>query len=51
MDALCRSRLSFFIADGRLDLDLVVDFLETFNAMIDHQPKPFKKLIDQKMKL
>ena len=36
---------------GRVDIDLVVTFLTEFNEMINHQPKPFKAIIDRDMRL
>lgn len=48
---LSRCRYRHFIRAGRVDLDQVVAFLTEFNEMINHQPKPFKKIIDHDMKL
>ncbi len=51
LQTLSRLRSHHFIFAGRVDLDRVVAFLTDFNEMINHQPKPFKKIIDHDMKL
>jgi hypothetical protein len=48
---LARRQAGHFLRDGEVDLDLVVAFLTEFNEMIDHQPKPFKQISDENMKL
>ena len=51
MQTLARRRARHFRRDGRVDIDLVVTFLTEFNEMINHQPKPFKAIIDRDMRL
>ena len=51
MQTLARRRARHFLRDGRVDIDLVVTFLTEFNEMINHQPKPFKVIIDRDMRL
>jgi hypothetical protein len=51
MQTLGRRRACHFRRDGRVDIDLVVTFLTEFNEMINHQPKPFKAIIDRDMRL
>lgn len=51
LQILSRRRARHFIVDGQVDLDRVVAFLTEFNELINHQPKPFKKIIDHTMKL
>ena len=51
LQTLARRRSYHFFRDGRVDVDLVVAFLTEFNDMINHRPKPFKKIIDLNMKL
>lgn len=36
---------------GAVDMDRLVEFITQFNEFINHQPKPFRKIIDRKMKL
>ena len=43
--------LPHFLRDGRVDVDRVLAFLTEFNEMINHQPKPFKAIIDHDMRL
>lgn len=51
LQTLARRRRRHFRRDGQVDLDLVLAFLIEFNEMIDHQPKPFKAIIDAEMRL
>ena len=51
LQTLARRRSRHFFRNGRVDVDLVVAFLTEFNEMINHRPKPFKKIMDQNMKL
>ncbi len=39
------------IIHGRVDMDRLITFLTEYNEFINHQPKPFKKIIDRVMKL
>lgn len=36
---------------GVADMDRLVEFLTQFNEFINHQPRPFTKIIDRDMKL
>ena len=40
-----------FIKDGIADADAYIEFVTQFNEFINHEPKPFKKMIDRVMKL
>ena len=40
-----------FIRGGTADVDAYVEFVSQFNDFINHQPKPFRKIIDRQMKL
>jgi hypothetical protein len=51
LQILSRRHSRHFFRDGRVDVDLIVVFLTEFNEMINHQPKPFKKIIDHDMRL
>lgn len=39
------------IVDGKIDLDRLIEFLTQFNEFINHEPKPFKPIIDKDMRL
>jgi len=39
------------VVDGKVDMDRLVTFLTEFNEFINHEPKPFKPIIDRDMKL
>ena len=39
------------LVDGKVDMDRLIDFLTQFNEFINHEPKPFKPMIDRDMKL
>ncbi|MBI5749389.1 MAG: hypothetical protein HZA00_09715 [Nitrospinae bacterium] len=39
------------VVDGKVDMDRLVTFLTEFNEFINHEPKPFKPMIDRDMKL
>jgi hypothetical protein len=51
MQTLSRLSVRHFFRDGEVDVDLVVAFFDEFNEMIDHQPKPFKPIIERDMRL
>ncbi len=49
---ILRSRWqNIFIKDGIADADAYIEFVTQFNEFINHEPKPFKKMIDRVMKL
>ena len=39
------------IVDGKVDLDRYITFLTEYNEFINHQPKPFKPMVEKIMKL
>lgn len=39
------------IVDGKVSMDRLIEFLNGFNEFINHQPKPFKPIIDRDMRL
>jgi len=39
------------IVDGQVSIDRLLDFLNGFNEFINHEPKPFKPMIDRDMRL
>jgi len=40
-----------FVRNGEIDVDLYIEFVEQFNEFINHQPKPFRPMIEKDMKL
>lgn len=36
---------------GQVSMDRLLDFLNDFNEFINHEPKPFKPMIEKEMKL
>jgi hypothetical protein len=40
-----------FIKAGKVDVDAYIEFVQQFNEFINHQPKPFKLMIDKDMRL
>jgi hypothetical protein len=51
LHTLARRRVRHFWRDGQVDIDQALAFLIEFNEMINHQPKPFKAIIDRDMRL
>ena len=51
MEYLSSHRHNPVVADGRVDLDRLVEYLTQFNEFINHAPRPFRKIIDREMKL
>ncbi len=39
------------MADGSVDLDRWLSFLNDFNEFINHEPRPFRKITGRNMKL
>ena len=50
-EMLCLRNKSPFIKDGRVDVDAYIEFVTQFNEFINHEPKPFKPIIDRDMRL
>ncbi len=51
MRVLSKQRHNPVIVDGRVDMDRLITFLTEYNEFINHQPKPFKPILDKVMKL
>jgi len=51
MDRLKSTWQSPFIRNGRIDVDLYIEFVGQFNEFINHQPKPFRPMIEKDMRL
>jgi hypothetical protein len=51
MRKLAEHRHNPVLVDGVVDMDRLIDFLTDYNAFINHQPKPFRKMVEKEMKL
>ncbi len=51
MDALMRQRRNPFIKNGTVNIDAYIEFVTQFNEFKNHQPKPFKRIIEKDMRL
>ncbi len=51
MRYLASHRHNPVLVNGKIDLDRLIEFLTQFNEFINHQPKPFKPMIEKVMKL
>ncbi|RJQ43837.1 MAG: hypothetical protein C4538_11495 [Nitrospiraceae bacterium] len=40
-----------FISNGVIDVDAYIEFIQQFNEFINHEPRPFKAMIERDMKL
>lgn len=51
MEMLSSQWRSPFIKDGEVDIDAYIEFVQQFNEFINHEPKPFKPMIEKDMRL
>lgn len=51
MEMVVSQRHNPFIKDGEVDVDAYTEFVVDFNEFINHEPKPFKPMIEKEMKL
>ena len=51
MDKLKSSWQTPFIKNGKIDVDLYIDFVQQYNEFINHKPKPLRPIIEKDMKL
>jgi uncharacterized protein YjgD (DUF1641 family) len=51
MEYLLKNRHNPVVIEGEIDLNRLVEFLTEFNEFINHEPKPFRRIIDKNMKL
>lgn len=51
MRYLSTHRHNPMIVDGKVNMDRLIEFLNGFNEFINHQSRPFKKIIDRDMRL
>jgi hypothetical protein len=51
MEMLNSQWKSHFVKNGVVDFDAYIEFVQQFNEFINHEPKPFKPMIDRDMRL
>jgi len=51
MRHLAANRQNPLLKNGKVDLDRFLEFLNGYNEFINHQPRPFKPMVDRVMKL
>ena len=51
METIASRRHNPFVKDGEVDVEAYIEFVTGFNEFINHQPKPFKPMIDKNMRL
>ncbi len=51
MRHLSATRHNPVMINGKASIDRLITFLSEYNEFINHEPKPFKKIIDRVMKL
>jgi hypothetical protein len=51
METVAKTRHNPFIKDGIVDVDAYLLFVGEYNAFINHEPKPFARMIDKDMRL
>lgn len=51
MEMLSLQWRSPFIKNGVVDIDAYIEFVAGFNEFINHEPKPFRPIIDRDMRL
>jgi hypothetical protein len=51
MRHLAENRHNPFLKEGTVDVDMYIEFMNTYNEFINHMPKPFKPMNDRIMKL
>jgi len=51
MEYLSSHRHNPVLVNGAFDMDRLIEFLSQFNEFINHQPKPFRPMIEKDMKL
>lgn len=48
---ISKNRHNPFMVNGDVDVDRLIIFLTEYNYFINHNPKPFRRIIDKIMKL
>ncbi|MEO5359271.1 MAG: hypothetical protein H7843_02355 [Nitrospirota bacterium] len=51
MQRVAAHRHNPFMKNGQPDIDAILQFLMEYNEFINHEPKPFRKIIDTVMLL
>jgi hypothetical protein len=51
METVRANRHNPFVKDGKVDVDAYLEFVEQYNEFINHEPKPFRRMIDKDMRL
>lgn len=51
MRTLREHRHSFAGPDGQVAMDRWLEFLDAYNAFINHEPRPFAPIVERDMKL
>lgn len=51
MERIRENRYNPFVLNGIVDIDKFLIFLTEFNQFINHNPKPFEKIIGNNMRL
>jgi len=51
MEYVAAHRFNPVVVGGKVDMDRLIEFLDGFNAFINHEPKPFTPMIDKDMRL
>ncbi|GBD96673.1 MAG TPA: hypothetical protein ENG83_10820 [Nitrospirae bacterium] len=51
MRHLSATRHNPVMVNGKVSIDRLITFLSEYNEFINHEPKPFKPMIEREMKL
>lgn len=51
MEIVVSQRHNPFIKEGAADPDTYIEFVVQYNEFINHEPKPFKRIVDGDMRL
>lgn len=51
MEYLSSHRHNPVLVNGIADMDRLIEFVTQFNEFINHQPKPFRRMMERDMKL
>jgi hypothetical protein len=51
METVRANRHNPFVRNGVVDVDAYLEFVQQYNEFINHEPKPFKPMIDKDMRL
>lgn len=47
MEIISAQKVNPFFKNGSTDVDAYIEFVTQFNEFINHQPKPFRRIIDR----